>query len=167
MLRFASTVTRVLGEDAVEGVELDDGTRVRCSPFVTSIGYTGRPVPGLPFDEAAGVVPNTRGRVADRPGAYVVGWAKRGSSGGIGDNRVDAAETVRTLLDDAVAGRLPGPARPGGLTRTLRRACPDTVDAKGLERILQAEAARGRAAGRPAVKFATTAELLRASRGRR
>ncbi|MBE7190123.1 MAG: hypothetical protein INR67_17680, partial [Jatrophihabitans endophyticus] len=52
-----------------------------------------------------------RGRVRDddgtpRPGAYVVGWIKRGASGGIGTNRLDAVETVGTLLDDAAAHRL-------------------------------------------------------------
>jgi ferredoxin--NADP+ reductase len=42
------------------------------------------------------------------PGTYVVGWIKRGSTGGIGANRTDAAETVKALIDDAAAGRLPG-----------------------------------------------------------
>ncbi|MEO7058347.1 MAG: hypothetical protein ABI083_01370, partial [Lapillicoccus sp.] len=50
------------------------------------------------------------------PGLYVVGWAKRGPSGGIGANRLDAQESVDALLDDALAGALPSPAR-----RTPRR----------------------------------------------
>ena len=32
---------------------------------LTSIGYRGKPVPGLPFDDDANVVPNTGGRVID------------------------------------------------------------------------------------------------------
>ena len=33
---------------------------------LTSIGYRGKPIAGLPFDETAGVVPNDDGRVIDR-----------------------------------------------------------------------------------------------------
>jgi len=62
-------------------------------------------------------VPHERGRVAGRPGTYVVGWIKRGPSGGIGANRTCAAETVGTLLADAVAGRLPAPS---GTRRAFR-----------------------------------------------
>jgi ferredoxin--NADP+ reductase len=30
----------------------------------------------------------------------VVGWAKRGATGGIGDNKIDAEETAEALLAD-------------------------------------------------------------------
>ena len=90
-----------------------------------AVGHRGRPVAGLPFDDDRGVVPHDAGRVEGRPGHYVVGWIKRGPSGGIGTNRTCAAETVGSLLDDAVAGRLPSrrPAsRLGAITRRLRRS---------------------------------------------
>ena len=44
----------------------------------------GVPLPGVPFDERSGVIPNADGRVLDPasgaplPGEYVVGWIKRG-----------------------------------------------------------------------------------------
>ncbi len=119
VLRFRAEVGEVRGTDRVEGLTLRDGTRVATGLLVTAVGHRGRPVPGLPFDDAAGTVPHGAGRVSGVPGAYVTGWIKRGSSGGIGDNRADAAETVRTLLDDAAAGRLP---RPAGSRRAFRRA---------------------------------------------
>lgn len=84
---------------------------------VRAVGHRGQPLPDLPFDEATGTVPSDRGRVVDPatgapvPGTYVVGWAKRGASGGIGTNRTDAEETVDVLLDDLAAGRLAPPAR--------------------------------------------------------
>ncbi len=168
VLRFHETVAAVDGDERVTGVRLSGGEDVRAGLLVTAIGYGGRPVPGLPFDEANGVVPNDSGRVDGVAGAYAVGWCKRGSSGGIGDNRVDAAETVRTLLDDAVAGRLAGDRRGSKrFARTAARAAADHVDADGLRRILAAEADRGRRAGRPAAKFATVHELVGASRRRR
>ncbi|GGZ59103.1 MULTISPECIES: FAD-dependent oxidoreductase [Streptomyces rochei group] len=83
-----------------------------------AIGYRGVPQAGLPFDEESGTVPHEGGRVTGRPGTYVVGWIKRGPSGGIGTNRRCAAETVGTLLADAVAGRLPAPT---GGARAFRR----------------------------------------------
>lgn len=167
VLRFHSVVDRVVGGTAVEGVCLVDGSRIAASPVVAAIGYGGTAVDGLPFDPLSGTVPNDAGRIDGVPGAFAVGWFKRGSSGGIGDNRADAAETVRTLLDDAVAGRLPTPSRkPRDLVRDLRRSGPGFVDAAGLSRILRAEEARGRESGRPAAKLATRDGLLRASRQR-
>lgn len=109
VLRFHSTVGRVLGESSAEGVGLLDGTDVLASPVVSAIGYGGRAIEGLPFDPSTGRVPHEAGCIEGATGAYAVVWFKRGSTGGIGDNRVDAAETVHTLLDDAIAGRLPPP----------------------------------------------------------
>ncbi|GAA1481510.1 FAD-dependent oxidoreductase [Gordonia sinesedis] len=89
---------------------------------LTSIGYRGRPVPGLPFDDARGVVPNESGRVVGDdgpvPGMYVTGWIKRGPSGFIGTNKTDSAETVTTLLSDLEAM---APASPGAPVPTRRR----------------------------------------------
>jgi ferredoxin--NADP+ reductase len=80
---------------------------------VRAVGYVGRPLPGLPFED--GIAPDDGGRVT--PGTYVVGWIKRGSTGGIGTNRTDAAETVGVLIEDVATGRLaPRPRR-----RTLLR----------------------------------------------
>ncbi|OZC29300.1 4Fe-4S binding protein [Gordonia polyisoprenivorans] len=96
---------------------------------LTSIGYRGRPVPGLPFDDAAGVVPHSGGRViADastgeaEPGMYVTGWIKRGPSGFIGTNKTDSAETVGSLVDDLESGVLAsaGGERRGILSRLGR-----------------------------------------------
>src|SRR5262249_47989398 len=48
-----------------------------------SIGYSGVPVAGIPFDERRGLIRNEGGRVCDadgthQPGEYVSGWIKRG-----------------------------------------------------------------------------------------
>ena len=71
---------------------------------LTSVGYRGVAVPGLPFDDAAGIIPHLDGRVLDGtepvPGMYVTGWIKRGPSGFIGTNKTDSAQTVASLLDD-------------------------------------------------------------------
>jgi ferredoxin/flavodoxin---NADP+ reductase len=80
-----------------------------------SVGYQSVSLPGVPFDERSCTVPNVLGRVVDSsgavlPGEYVAGWLKRGPTGVIGTNKSDAAETVRSLLQDLAGG--PGPDDP-------------------------------------------------------
>jgi ferredoxin--NADP+ reductase len=174
VLRFGASPTAVLGTDRVHGLRVDDGghtTDVAAGLVVRAIGHRGRPVTGLPFDTATGTVPHEAGRVVDPaagapvPGTYVVGWAKRGPSGGIGTNRTCASETVGTLLDDAVAGRLPAPARSARhLARLVRRRRRDAIGLPELHAIDRAERRRGAAAGRPRVKYASAAELVAAGR---
>lgn len=107
-----------------------DTTALGTGLVLTSVGYRGVAVPGLPFDDAAGVIPHIDGRVLDGtepvPGMYVTGWIKRGPSGFIGTNKTDSAQTVASLLDDLEAsdpdvsaprrrrlfGRRPGAASP-------------------------------------------------------
>lgn len=117
VLRFGSTPQEILGATRVVGVRLHGvaGRDLAAGLVVTSIGRVGRALRGMPFDEDAGRVPHQEGRVIDPettapvPGLYVVGWAKRGPTGGIGANRFDAEETVDALLDDALAGVLEAP----------------------------------------------------------
>ncbi|MDN5914065.1 MAG: FAD-dependent oxidoreductase [Pseudonocardia sp.] len=127
VLRFGSTPAEITGSTAVDGVRATGPagtTTIPAGLVVRAIGHRGRPVPGLPFDEASGTVPHDGGRVAGTAegpaNSYVVGWIKRGPSGGIGANRADARETVGTLIDDVVAGRLV-PARRGRVRGAVRR----------------------------------------------
>ncbi|MFE6668248.1 FAD-dependent oxidoreductase [Streptomyces sp. NPDC057697] len=168
VFRFHSAPLRVLGDDAVRAVRVtgDGGeTEIPAGTLLRAVGYRGLPVAGLPFDEATGTVPHRGGRVTGLPGTYVVGWIKRGPSGGIGANRACAAETVGTLLEDAVAGALPTPeSAPKAFQRLVRSRGRHVVDARGLAAIDRAELARGRAGGRPRVKFGTVPELVAAAR---
>ncbi|WP_059006879.1 FAD-dependent oxidoreductase [Streptomyces specialis] len=178
VLRFFTAPVELTGEERVEALRVDgpaDGgppVPIRTELVLSAIGHRGTPVPGLPFDDVAGAVPHERGRVVDPAtgepltGVYVVGWTKRGPSGGIGANRHCAQETVEALLDDAAGQRLPRPE--GGareFARLVRRRRPDAVGRRGVEAIDRAERENGRRSGRPRVKFATTAELLTAARG--
>ncbi|WP_282005013.1 hypothetical protein [Propioniciclava sinopodophylli] len=123
-----------------------------------AIGYRGKPLPGVPFDPEAGVVPNEAGRVVDaagaRPGEYVVGWIKRGPLGVIGTNKSDAAATVTGLLADLEAGLLPAPMGPDAAEVLTGRGRAASTFAD-WERIDAAEQAAGERFGRPRVKVAT------------
>ncbi|CCK25871.1 putative ferredoxin/ferredoxin--NADP reductase [Streptomyces davaonensis JCM 4913] len=171
VLRFHSAPAEIVGDgQGMQGVRVTSADGELLLPATTAIraiGYRGTPVPGLPFDESAGTVPHERGRVTGLPGTYVVGWIKRGPSGGIGANRTCAAETVGTLLADAVEGALPRPTPPAkAFARLARRRAPHVVDARGMAAIDRAERARGEDAGRPRTKLATMSELVTASRRR-
>ena len=82
-----------------ETIEINTGILFR------SIGYHGIPMPGVPFHESWGTIPNEKGRVTENDGAvveqlYTGGWIKRGPSGIIGTNRACSVETVTNLLND-------------------------------------------------------------------
>ncbi|GAA2341477.1 FAD-dependent oxidoreductase [Saccharopolyspora halophila] len=122
VLRFASPPAEVSGDAQVRGIRIADGddhVEVESGLVMWSVGSRGVAIPQLPFDETTGTITNTGGRV--EPGTYVVGWAKRGASGGIGANRTCASETVDALMDDAAAGALHSPAKDAkSFTKLLR-----------------------------------------------
>ncbi|WNV86188.1 FAD-dependent oxidoreductase [Umezawaea sp. Da 62-37] len=123
VFRFHSAPVALVGDTGVRGLRVTgpgDDVEITAGLVVRAVGYRGTPVPGLPFDEGTGTVPHVGGRVADRPGTYVVGWIKRGSTGGIGANKACARETVDALLDDAARGRLPARDRRTGLASRFR-----------------------------------------------
>ncbi|MFF3315050.1 FAD-dependent oxidoreductase [Streptomyces sp. NPDC003035] len=171
VLHFHSAPVALLGDGSVCGARVTEGPEEREIPaglVLRAVGYRGVAVPGLPFDEATGTVPHEGGRVAGTPGTYVVGWIKRGPSGGIGANRTCAAETIGTLLTDAMAGALPAPSGTSrAFERLVRRRGRHVVDARGLAAIDRAELARGRDAGRPRVKLGTVPELVAAAKAGR
>ncbi|MFD7972669.1 FAD-dependent oxidoreductase [Streptomyces clavifer] len=171
VIRFHSAPVEVLGDDGVRAVRVTDGadgTEIPAGTLLRAVGHRGVPVAGLPFDETTGTIPHESGRVTGLPGTYVVGWIKRGPSGGIGANRTCSAETVGTLLADAVAGALPAPEHgPKAFHRLVRRRNRRIVDARGLAGIERAERALGAREGRPRVKLATVPELVAAARAGR
>jgi ferredoxin--NADP+ reductase len=171
-LAYRLTPRRVLGQLRASGMEFgvtgtDDVQSIDAGLVLTSIGYHGKAIKDLPFDEKAGVVPNDGGRVmhpdADRSvdGAYVAGWIKRGPTGFIGTNKSCAAQTVQRLVDDYNAGLLRDPVgKPAALDKLVRERQPDVVDANGWRAIDAAEKARGELAGRPRNKFTSIADML-------
>jgi ferredoxin--NADP+ reductase len=135
-----------------------------CGLVFRSVGYHGRPTPGVPFDDRQGVIPNVKGRVIDRnepvPGLYVSGWIKRGPTGVIGTNKPDSVETVASLLADLP--RLAPCPRPdsGALHDLLASRHVRVVSYEDWRRIDAREVERGQARGKPREKFATVAEML-------
>lgn len=122
-LEFLASPTEVLGADGrVRGVKVERNALVPAGDDVKargtgeffeldaglvfrSIGYFGQPVPGVPFDEKAGIIPNVDGRVKARDGAtvrrvYAVGWIRRGPLGVIGTNKADGVAVAERIAED-------------------------------------------------------------------
>ncbi|HEY1449310.1 MAG TPA: FAD-dependent oxidoreductase [Solirubrobacteraceae bacterium] len=203
VLRFLLSPTELLAGDdgALSAVELirnelvadergalraratDERETIPAGLVFRAIGYRGVPLPGVPFDERGGVIPNDGGRVVHaetreaQTGEYVVGWIKRGPSGVIGTNKKDAQETVDAILADLGAGTTAngsgGESAPGGgllepsaadadsPVRLLRARQPDVVTYEGWSEIDRHERALGERSGRPRVKLTRIEEMLR------
>ncbi|MDQ1346770.1 MAG: ferredoxin/flavodoxin---NADP+ reductase, partial [Acidobacteriota bacterium] len=129
---------------------------------VRAVGYRSLPVAGLPFDDRRAIIPNQRGRVIEGrtgnplPGLYVAGWIKRGPTGLIGSNKPDGAETAAAMIEDR-AGLAPVAAGP--IDRLLAERGLQPIDFAGWKRLDRIEVERGRAAGRPRVKFGRVEEM--------
>ncbi len=133
-----------------------------------AIGYRGRPLPGVPFDESRAVIANEGGRVVDPDGTrcrgeYAVGWIKRGPTGVIGTNKKDAQETVDAVLADIDAGMLHEPESPDAdsVQEMLEQRQGDLVSYEGWSEIDRHERALGEPAGRPRVKLTDIEQMLR------
>lgn len=133
-----------------------------------SVGYRGKPTPGVPFDEKRGVIPNDEGRVLTAAegtavlGEYAVGWIKRGPSGIIGTNKPDAVATVERMLEDIP--RLPGISEANrnleAVPNFLRERQIKVVTYADWKTLDQHETSVGTAQGRPRVKVSTVDEMI-------
>jgi ferredoxin/flavodoxin---NADP+ reductase len=188
ILRFLRSPLEILGEGEdgkVTGVRvgvnrIDENVRavptgeeetIEAGLVLRSIGYRGRPVDDVPFDERRGLIRNEGGRVCDEEGVshrgeYVVGWIKRGPSGVIGTNKKDAADTVAKIVADRDAGALNTPAitDPDAIAAFYAERAPEAVTWAGWEAIDAHEKASGEPHGRPRVKLVRLAELVERSR---
>lgn len=162
----------VAGAGALRASATEARETIDARLVLRAVGYRGKALPGVPFDERRGVIPNEHGRVREgedgpeagtvRPGEYVVGWIKRGPSGVIGTNKKDARETVDAILADLAAGALPAPASPDPriVEELLYERRPDLVTYEGWSEIDRHERGLGEPHGRPRVKLTRIEEML-------
>jgi ferredoxin/flavodoxin---NADP+ reductase len=185
VLRFLRSPVEIKGDGKVESIVIgrnelvDEGGTLRardggereeleCGLVLRSVGYTGVPIEGVPFDEKRRLILNEGGRVLDshdaghKTGHYTAGWIKRGPSGVIGTNKKDALETVQHLLADVADGKLlePESPEPAAVEELLAERGIRYVSFEDWQAIDQAEVGRGEPHGRPRVKFVRVEEML-------
>ncbi|MEY4492210.1 MAG: hypothetical protein RL085_621 [Actinomycetota bacterium] len=183
-LHFFSQPIEVLGEDGkvvgfkIERTELDGNGGVVATGEVRefdvqavyrAVGYFGSPLPEIPFDAKAGVIPNSGGRVlaADGqqlPGIYATGWIKRGPIGLIGHTKSDALETIGHVIGDRATWWQP--------SQPEEAAVVELLDGKGVQYVtwsdwlkVDAEEVRlGEAEGRERIKLFEREDFERIAR---
>jgi ferredoxin--NADP+ reductase len=184
VFRFRTSPIEIKGDGRVSSIVLgrnelvDEGGRLTAKDtgvreelaaqlVVRAVGYRGVPTPGLPFDDKAGTIPHTDGRIEGSTNEYVVGWIKRGPSGVIGSNKKDSSDTVDTLLADLAERSLSDvPEKYSDeLVEWLLSRQPQLVTDDHWQLIDAHERSSGEPHGRPRVKLTSVADLLRISHG--
>lgn len=136
-----------------------------------SVGYFGVPVPGVPFDDKAGVIPNVDGRVQSTPGGpllgrtYAVGWIRRGPLGVIGTNKADAQAVVEKMIEDvpglgAAFAAVPSLASPASIDALLTERGVRVTSYDDWRVIDRHEVAEGSQRGKVREKFSSVEEMM-------
>ena len=131
-----------------------------------AVGFAADPIPGVAFDEGARIIANQDGRVVDPatravvPGEYVVGWARSGPQGLIGEHKRASAQVVDLMTADAPS--LPSRELPprDAIDALLagRGVKPVTFD--DWKRLDDVEVARGARRGAPRDKIVDVEAML-------
>ena len=134
-----------------------------------SIGYRGVKLTDIPFDDTAGRIPNTDGRVIDGPGGmtltglYTAGWIKRGPIGVIGTNKADSSRIVDLMLEDFAHGKRLEPSEPeGSISALLEERNMPYVNYAEWKKLDGMEKELGEKEGKPRVKYTKIKDMLTA-----
>ncbi|AWB82741.1 pyridine nucleotide-disulfide oxidoreductase [Corynebacterium yudongzhengii] len=161
-----------------ERTELDGTGQVRgtgtttdwpVEAIYTAIGYRSDVLPGLPFDDQLGVIPNDGGHVLANAGGeaitgvYVTGWIKRGPIGLIGNTKSDAKQTTDMLFADVAKLSTPEHSDPDAILALLESRDVTVTTWDGWYRLDEAERAAGEAEGRERKKFVEWDEMVDAA----
>ncbi len=131
-----------------------------------AVGFAAERIPGVPFDEKARIIANVDGRVVDPatgavvPNEYVVGWARSGPQGLIGEHKRASAQVVAHMTADGAgvdARALPPREAIDALLRERGVKLVSFQDWKQLDDI---EVARGARRGAPRDKIVDVDAML-------
>ena len=182
-LRFFETPVRINGPGRVRSVTLAKNRMegppfaqvavataqtldLPCSLVLRSVGYRAVAVPGVSFDERAGIIPNHKGRCLigqdPMPGMYVTGWIKRGPTGIIGTNRADSVETVESIFEDLSKARVTPKPGAAALRDALCARGERIVSYGEWQKIDVAERGRGQVRDKPREKYTLVSEMIAA-----
>lgn len=181
VLHFCASPVAILGEDRAVGVKIErndlvesaarmravgtgDFSSIDAGLIIEAIGYYGRALPGVPFHEPTGTIPNEDGRVLTEPGGerlpgiYVAGWIKRGPTGLIGTNKGCATDTVARMEEDLDQV---GPERaPDAIVDLLRGRGVRFISTSEWQRLDQYELAEGARLGKVREKLLALTQAL-------
>lgn len=139
---------------------------------LVSIGYRGMPLEGMEeldfFDSSSSTVVNEHGKLPGENNLFVTGWIKRGPTGIIGTNIMDAKDTVKSVMNYLETSvPVAGVESQGrdGLNDHLGAHDVKVVDWNQFLRIVSAEidTTRLRSEAQPREKILAVSEMLNAA----
>ncbi len=131
-----------------------------------AIGYAAERMAGVPYDEKARVIANDDGRVVDPASRavianeYVVGWARSGPQGLIGEHKRASAQVVAHMMADAatsVARALPDR---DAIVALLRGRGAQLISFNDWKQLDDVEVSRGARRGAPRDKIVDVEAML-------
>lgn len=137
-----------------------------------SVGYRSIGLPGLPFDEKRGLIPNESGRILETsstlegatiPGLYTSGWLARGPTGVIATTMFDAFATADVIAADLSAlpdGKEKRNSAGDEFLIERWRGGKRVVSWEDWERIDRVERERGKEMGKLREKITSVEEML-------
>jgi ferredoxin--NADP+ reductase len=185
-LRFLLSPTEVVADAAgkVAGLALErnrleprpDGTLaahgtgevevLEVGMVVPAIGFAAERIAGVPFDEKARIIANEDGRVVDPalrtvvPDEYVVGWARSGPQGLIGEHKRASAQVVEHMIADGAGLEARVLPRRDAIDALLRERGVQLVSFDDWKRLDDVEVARGERRGAPRDKIVDVEAML-------
>lgn len=181
-LHFYASPLEVLGDSHVTGFRYErtepDGAggvrgtgevrEIAVQALYRAVGYFGTPLPGIPFDQRQGVIPNHEGQVVDDnnrivPGVYATGWIKRGPVGLIGHTKSDAMETVQHLVKDQASWWNPESPEEDSVLELMTKRGIRFTNLDGWHKLDAKELELGASRGRERLKVVPRDEMLEIS----
>lgn len=181
-LHFYASPLEVLGDSHVTGFRYErtepDGAggvrgtgeirEIPVQALYRAVGYFGSALPGVPFDQRQGIIPNHEGQVIDDdnrivPGVYATGWIKRGPVGLIGHTKSDAMETVKHLVKDQASWWSPEAPDEASVLELMESRGIRFTNLDGWHKLDAKELELGSARGRERLKVVPREEMLETS----
>ena len=133
-----------------------------------AIGYVAERIAGVPYDEKARVIANEDGRVVDAASRavianeYVVGWARSGPQGLIGEHKRASAGVVKHMIADGAAADVAARALPdrAAIVSLLRERGVQPVSFDDWKQLDDVEMVRGARRGAPRDKIVDVEAML-------
>ena len=131
-----------------------------------AIGYAAERIEGVPYDERARVIANDDGRVIDPASRavianeYVVGWARTGAQGLIGEHKRASAEVVGHMIADGAAVAARSLPDRDAVIAVLRERGVQLVSFNDWKLLDDAEVERGARRGAPRDKIVDVEAML-------
>ena len=131
-----------------------------------AIGYAAERIEGVPYDDKARIIANADGRVVDAASRavianeYVVGWARSGPQGLIGEHKRASADVVKLMIADGAA--LEARVLPGrdAILDLLRARGVQPVSFEDWKQLDDVEVERGARRGAPRDKIVDVEAML-------